>query len=68
MRLASSRVVGQHRFCVGEKAIAVDGSGLISFGATPDGIEAASLRLAAGPLPALCIVYHPFWRIARYGA
>jgi hypothetical protein len=26
---------------------------LIDFGATPDGIEAASLRLAAGPLPAI---------------
>jgi hypothetical protein len=48
--------------------MAVDGSGLIGYGATPGGIEAARLRLAAGPLPALCIVYHPFWRIARYVA
>ena len=63
LRLAPSCVVGQHRFCVGEKAKAVDGSGLIGFGATPDGIEAASLRLAAGPLPAAGNVYHPFWRV-----
>jgi hypothetical protein len=56
---APSCVVGQHRFCVGEKAIFVDGSGLIDFGATPDGIEAASLRLAAGPLPAYYDVKHP---------
>ena len=44
---------------MGEKAIFVDGSGLIDFGATPDGIEAASLRLAAGPLPAYHDVKHP---------
>jgi len=47
--LAPSLSVGQHRFCVGEKAWAVDRFGVIGLCATLDGIEAGSLRLAAGP-------------------